>query len=270
MFEPFHPRLVPALAFLTPHQYYRPHSLDRKTKKIAASIFNGSFTDTRVDSRLRSGLHRGLLIKDISANLLCYAMCLEFPRIKPVMLIRNPFAVALSKLKTKHWRWPSEPLDFFRQSDLHADHLMPYADMIKKTSAKKDFLLNQVLIWSIIHYVPLRQFSAEDIHICFYEDIYADPEREIRRIMRFARHDRAPDHIRLPQKIITQPSWVSGRKSNVTLGTSPVTSWKAELEPGIINEGFDILDCFGLAGLYDSNGLPCHGELEKLGKNRAA
>jgi len=266
MFEPFHPTQVPALDFLIEHRYIRPHMLDKKTKEIAAAIFDGTFTDNWVDSQARSFVHSGLLIKDIAANLFCFAMAREFPHIKPVLLIRNPFAVALSKFKTKIWNWPSEPLDLLQQKDLLKDYLLPHEDIIKKTSAKNNYVLNLILLWSIINYIPLRQFKPEDVHVCFYEDIYTAPSREIARIMHFAQRKQKIDHINLPADIIKKPSFVSGQQTNIVLGTSPITSWKTELDPKLIKDGFAILDHFGLADLYDGNGIPCPQALKKLQK----
>ena len=270
MFEPFHPHLVPDMGFLAPHQYIRPHALNERTKRVAADIFSGSFNHARVDTRMRSLLHHGLLIKDIFANLLCFALTREFPHIKPVLLIRNPFAVALSKSKTKDWLWLTEPLELLKQKELLEDYLLPFEDIIRKTSAKGNYLLNQILIWSILHYVPLLQFSPGDIHICFYEDIYTSPEREIVNIMRFAKGKQAAERVKLRKDYINRPSAVSGPKSTVVLGMSPLSSWKTELDPELIKDGFDILARFGLAGLYNSDGIPNREVLKKLQKNEAA
>jgi hypothetical protein len=265
MFEPFHPQLVPAMDFLTPHHYVRPLELNEKVKRIAGDVINGRFTDTRVDARICSLWHHGLLIKDIFANLLCGAVSREFPHIKPVLLIRNPFAVACSKLKTKDWFWLTEPLDLLNQKELVEDYLIPFKDIIQKTSTKKNYLLNQILIWSILHYVPLRQFSPDEIHICFYEDIYTAPEQEIADIMYFAKGKQAAEQVKLQKDYINRPSAVSGPKSTVVLGTSPLCSWKTELDPGLINDGYDILRHFGLADLYDhDNALPIRAVIKKL------
>jgi hypothetical protein len=249
---------------MIPQQYIRPHALDQKTKTVAAAIFNGSFNDDRVDARASCCLHKGLLIKDITANLLCRAMTREFPHIKPILLIRNPFAVALSKFNTRQWVWLTEPLEFLKQKALSEDFLQPFEDIIKKTSAEKNYFLNQILIWAILHYVPLRQFKADDIHICFYEDMYTAPEREITRIMRFAKGDQTIATVNLADTLVRQPSWVSGQKSNMAQGTSPITSWKNELDPAVITQGLAILNHFGLADLYQGDGIPAQEALKKI------
>jgi len=270
MFEPFHPQLVPAMDFLSPHHYVRPLELDERVKRIAGDVINGRFTDTRVDARICTLWHQGLLIKDIFANLLCGAVSREFPHIKPVLLIRNPFAVACSKLKTKDWFWLTEPLELLKQVTLYEDHLMPFEDIIRETSAKKNYVLNQILIWSIINYVPLHQFRPKDLHICFYEDIYTNPHHEVAKILCFARGPHAADFLNLKKEVIKQPNRISNPESNMLLGRCPISTWKTELDPGLINDGYDILGHFGLADLYDDdNALPNRAVIKKLQGTRS-
>jgi hypothetical protein len=255
MFEPFHPRHE-GMEFLLPHQYMSDHDANDNLRVVADAVFSGKFMHHRVDSSNRSLLYSGLLIKDIFANLFCFWACRQFPRVRPILLIRNPFSVALSKYKKRKWFWVTEPLDLLRQISLHKDFLMPFEDLIRKTSAKGDYILNQILIWSIIYYVPLLQFKPEEIHICFYESIFTDPDREVSDILQFVRQKPDRIHTKLSKEIINRPSRVIGSDSNIILGTSPVSSWKGELSSRLIDEGLEILDCFGFADLYDTASMP--------------
>lgn len=101
--------------------------------------------------------------------------------------MRNPFSVALSTYKTKDSGWFTDPLVLLNQTALFEDYLHPFEDAIRKISIGNDYILCQILIWSIINYVPLRQFKLCQIHICFYEDIINDPNREISKIFRFVK-----------------------------------------------------------------------------------
>jgi len=266
MFEPFHPKQVHDMHFILPHQYIRPYDLNEKIKNILSDIFSGKFTNERVDSNNHSLFYSGLLIKDIFANLLCYSVSLQFPKVKPILIIRNPFSVALSKYKKKDWFWVTEPLDLLNQIDLREDYLLPFEDIIRDTSAKKNYILNQILIWSIINYVPLRQFKPGDIHICFYERIYREPSREISRIFEFVRGtcDNFQNQVNISNEVINHPSRVIGTESNLLAGTSPISSWKDEIAPHIIDEGLQILKYFGFEHLYDENSMPNEDVLRKI------
>lgn len=263
-FEPFHPKLIPDANFLVPHQYIRANHLDSKLITFASNIFSGKYTNPRIDSNNHSLIYKGLLIKDIFANLLSYAVSLQFPKVKPILLIRNPFSVALSKYKKKNWFWVTEPLDLLNQKELHEDYLEYFEDIIKETSSKKNYILNQILIWSIINYIPLHQFSPNSIHISFYEEIYMNPNQEISKILNFVRAENKNRFVNLKDDIIKKPSRVIGTESNLLAGTSPITSWKNEINPKIIDEGFELLGYFGFDDLYNETSFPKIDMLKKI------
>jgi hypothetical protein len=256
MFEPFHPMAVRRMRFLVPHQYVRPQDPYKKLYRVASSVFSGKFTHRRVDAGNRSLAYDGLLIKDIFANLFCYWAAIHFPEVKPVLLIRNPFSVALSKYKKPKGSWMTNPLDLLHQAKLYEDYLFEFEDLIQTVSRKNDYVLSQVLIWSIINYVPLRQFKPGGIHICFYEDIYRDPNTEIYKIFDFIGGSRKNQQFIVPEEVIKRPSRVAGAESNLISGTSPVSAWKDELSPQTIDAGLEILQHFGFDDLYDDESMP--------------
>lgn len=262
MFEPLHPQLVKAASFVQPHQYCRPGAMDDRLRDLMGSILSGGFCDPRVDFGNKALVYEGLLVKDIFANLMCYAACQAFPQVRPVLLIRNPFAVAASKYKKRDWFWGDEPLDLLNQPALREDFLAPFEDLIRQTSARGDFILNQVLIWAIVNYVPLQQFAPEGLHVCFYEQIYADPEGEISRLFRFIRNGE-DCHVKLDDDLIRRPSRVVKQETSFKAGSSPVTSWKNEIDPQRIDDGLRLLEAFGFDGLYNDASMPDAGVLKR-------
>jgi len=256
MFEPFHHQLVSDMNFLLPHQYIRPHDSNKQLEIIASNVFSGKFRNPRVDSGNQSLLYKGLLIKDIFANLFSCWVSLHFPEVKIILLIRNPFSVALSKHKLKNGLWPAEPLDLLEQYALYEDYLQPFEDIIRRTSSGGNYVLCQILMWSIINYVPLCQFKRGQIHVIFYEDIFINPSYEVSKIFRFVRPGIENNHINLDRESVNRPSRVAGQESNLFRGTSPITSWKNELSSQQIDAGLKILQCFGFAELYDDNSMP--------------
>lgn len=264
MFEPFHPQRVAEMKFLKPHQYIRPFDSNESLENITRNVISGKFTNHRVDASNRSFLYKGILIKDIFANLLCFWVIKKFPMIKPILLIRNPFSVAISKYKKNNAFWMNDPLDFLNQPKLLEDYLLPFEDVIRKTSSKNNFILNQILIWSIINYIPLLQFDDGAIHVCFYENIYNSPNQEIAKIFHFLNGATKDKIIDIPQKIINRPSRVSGKNSNLLAGTSPVYSWKNELDSKIIDDGFEILKHFRFEGLYGKEHIARINVIKKI------
>lgn len=256
MFEPFHPQHVDEMSFLAPHQYIRPDEPHDQLESIAADIFSGTFTHPVVDSANHSHLYGGLLIKDIFANLFAHWAARRFPNLKIILLIRNPFSVALSKSKKKDWYWLTDPMLLLAQEHLYEDYLHPFEDLIRKTSENDDYILRQLLIWSIINHIPLKQFSPGEIHITFYEEVYADPENQVSSAFRFVKNTRENCHVKLDEEIVKRPSRVVSKESSLFQGKSPVTSWKDELSLRQIDAGLNILNEFGFAELYDEGSMP--------------
>ena len=256
MFEPFHPQHVDEMNFLTPHLYLRSNESNLQLENIAADIFSGTFTHPVVDSANQSRLYSGLLIKDIFANLFAHWAAARFPDLKIILLIRNPFSVALSKQKKKDWFWVTDPMTLLTQKHLYEDYLYPFERLIREISSSDDYILRQVLIWSIINYVPLRQFAPGYLHIMFYEDMYTDPENQVSAALRFIKNTNINCHVTLDEEIVRKPSRVVSKESSLFSGKSPVTSWKNELTTRQIDAGLNILDAFGFAGLYDDDGIP--------------
>ena len=263
MFEPFHP-LYNGKNLVAPHQYLRPDTINKKFEDFASDIFKGRLINKRYDYVNKSFFYKGLLIKDIFANLFVRWVSVRFPDIRIILLIRNPFSVALSKYKKQEWFWGTEPLNLFNQADLYEDYLSPFEDIIKKTSAEKDFILCQILIWCIINYVPLLQFKPGQIHIVFYEDIYSKTNEIIREIYNFIKIEPLDFRIKIDRKKIMEPSRVVGKESNILSGTSPIVSWKDEISSQKIDAGFEILNCFGFEELYNNESMPNWQVLKKI------
>jgi hypothetical protein len=264
MFEPFHPKCVRGMKFLLPHQYIKPFYIDEKLERVSKEIFSGNFTHKRVNSPKNPTEAKGVIVKDIFANLMSYSICHKYQKIKPILLLRNPFSVALSKLKKKDWFWVTEPLDLLKQKDLYDDYLYAYEELIKNTSKKKNFILNQILIWSIINYIPLRQFNQDKLLVCFYEDIYNLPTKEINRIYDFIGKDYNKIDNDKFESIILKPSKVAGSNSTIKNNKSPILLWKDEIPAKTIDEGLKILEYFGFEQLYDKNSLPNMCVIEKI------
>ena len=256
MFEPFHPQLVEQVSDMALHQYIRPGDTGHQLYSITQNILSGRFTHPRVDSRNRALRYQGIVIKDIFTNLMAKWAVGWFPDVVPVMVVRNPFAVALSKARKSDWLWLHEPAQFLTQKELMADHLKPYTGLIEEIDRTGDALQKQILIWCIVHFVPFRQFSPGEIHLLFYENIYKDPQTEINNVLdQSLGPDRRPGGP-IPPELIVRPTRSAGRDSHIERGISPIDSWKEELDLAQVDRGLKILNAFGLDTLYGEDALP--------------
>ena len=69
MLEPFRPHVVSRSAFLRLNQYVRPNHRHATLDAFYAEVFSGRFQHVEVDSPANKLLFKGLLVKDVFANL---------------------------------------------------------------------------------------------------------------------------------------------------------------------------------------------------------
>lgn len=246
MFEPFHPA-VPAARFLANYQYVRPGQDWPELERLSDRIFGGSFHSRRVDRGVRIKPYQGLLVKDIGANLFAYWAAAKFPQVRTVLLIRNPFAVAASKLEKSTWDWCDKPSELLDQSDLHDDFLRPHAGLIREVAARNDLLQNYLLIWAILNSIPLRQFGPAELQTIFYEEAFQDPSGMVASVLRKQNAELDPAVAKRPSKVASQ---------SLLNGKCPLTSWKSKFDAQQLREGRRILENFGLHRFYDERGMP--------------
>ncbi len=262
MFEPFHPALIKPMQNLAMHEYIRPDTPSHPFWPLAQRVLQGKFTYPSVDAMNRRLHYRGLLVKDIFANLFATWAIRQSAdnRLKVILLIRNPFAVALSKYKKKNWIWLTEPRAFLKQPNLVADYLEPYVDVIQAVG--DDYIERQVLIWAILHYVPFQQLTSNQIHVVFYEDLIDQPEATLQHLFEYLSPQDSAEQLNKAMTLFNKPSRVAGSNSNIVQGNSPIESWRKELTSKQIDTGLALLEKFGLEKMYDETGRPRKAQLE--------
>ncbi|MEL6553964.1 MAG: sulfotransferase domain-containing protein [Cyanobacteria bacterium J06621_11] len=259
LFEPFHPTLVKEVREFDFFQYLTVEDQDSYLVDFLRSVFSGKFKHFRADTSKIRLTYDGLLVKDIFSNLMLPWVHHNLPEIKKVMVIRNPFAAALSKQQKRGWTWMTEPKEFFSREALYSDHLKQFEDVINTVG--DDFIEKQILISAIVHYVPFQNLRNQDIHIVFYEDLVTDTLRQLRLLFQYLYGDDSDmSYLSNPELLekINRPSRTSGKASgsNLMLGKDPVNSWKNELSSQQIEKGMAILETFGLSEIYGSSSVP--------------
>lgn len=250
LFEPFHPMFVDATRAFRAYHYLRPD--EPQLVAIAAQVFTGRIQHPRIDKYTRGLMFHGLLIKDIFAHLFLKWVDVHFASVRKVLLVRHPFAVALSKLERAGWSWLRDPAELLDQQQLRNDYLEPYASLISKTEG--DFE-RQVLIWAITHYVPFQQLTNGRLLLVFYEELCVEPEPQVRRMLEFVGDPAAGDPLddRL-QAVIEQASQTSSdpRSGN----RRRMDRWRAQLSTAQVASGIRILAEFGLDEIYGDEPMP--------------
>jgi len=261
MFEPVHPCFVPEAGFLRLNAYRAPGTEDPALGALAARIFTGRLTDRRVDRENRRLIFDGLLVKDVFAGMLAGWVAAARPEVRPVLLVRNPFAVARSKRALTGAIWGDGAADLLAQPDLMRDHLEPQRSLLDRVAAGGEPLMGYLALWAALHTVLSRQRIA-GMPVLFYEDAVADPEGEIARVWRALGED--PAKRRPEAKRIVAPSWTSTGEGAEAARTRPQEAWRRGLGDEEIARGLELLAAFGLDRLYGADGRPDRAEARRL------
>lgn len=254
MFEPFNTKKVTLFSNWNYRQYLRCSNREDKFLKPATAVLNGNIRNRWVDKFNGICFPRKRLIKDIRAHLILKWIKNRFPEIPIILLLRHPCAVANSKLKLG---WDTHLTEFLTQDDLMKDYLNPFKTEMENS---EDIFDKHVFTWCVENFVPLKQFSKEEIQVIFYEDLCRNPEDTIKQIYAF-----------IGEKFSTavlekadQPSALSREHSAITLETDLVGSWNANIEQCQTERAIKILEIFGLHKIYGHGNLPLLNGSEAL------
>ncbi|GAC05844.1 sulfotransferase domain-containing protein [Paraglaciecola chathamensis] len=247
MFEPFHPVKVAEASNFSENMYVPPDEAHRQLQDYMVRVFDGSLTNSWIDRNVPNKRFKGLLVKDVFANLHAKWATNIFPHVRPILLIRNPLSVASSKFVTKRWNWPENPDIFLKDEKLMLNHLSSFQAIIKGVRSRDDYIEKQVLNWCVIHKVLTEQFMLSDIHILCYEDAYARPAECIDEALYFANKtcEQALD-----KAVLNSKSIVSFKGSSIVENKNPLTLWRENVTPHQLSLVSKLLNDFGFADWY--------------------
>ncbi|MEO0790107.1 MAG: sulfotransferase domain-containing protein [Bacteroidota bacterium] len=255
IFEPFHNQKVHACRKFVAQTYIRPKDPSPHNHQLFQKVLSGRVRSNWSDRFNEKILSHQRLIKSIRVNLLLKWLTLYFPGMPVVYLMRHPFAVAVSRMKYGGWR--TKGLDkYLSQPELMDDFLEPFRREMKlakrKYQATGDVFDNHIFSWCIQNYIPLRQCSANDFHIVFYEDCCVEPACEISRLFNYLKKKPKENIL----NGLSKASRVSRRDSAIVTGNSLIEGWKNSLSIKQIERGLEILNLFGLDAIYSEDLMP--------------
>jgi len=218
-------------------------------------VMSGGFISIHANIKFRRFLFHGLLIKDISSQLIVDEITAAAPEMKRVSIFRNPFAVASSKSKT--FSWPSRPSAFLSQYNPKRSQLEGHEERIMQVESENDPLLVQFLIWCISTTYLLNSDCLNTFKIVFYENLVTDTENEAERI--FFELDMHERYLRGKHQIhakFEQRTHVTYDKNVIANSRRGQAMWLSEWPARKIDDALEILEEFGLDYLYGKDFFP--------------
>jgi hypothetical protein len=246
LFEPFHPLKVRKFGGYQLNHYQRPGSRNDDLRMRLQDVFAGQVLNRRVNQDANRLLYDGLLVKDVFATLFAAWAVEQFPHVRPVLQIRNPFPVAVSKAKKPKWHWTPGPVELLRQETLVKDHLAPHGRFLLRLEALGDPVLNHLAVWAVLHHCLFRDLDPRQMHIVPYRRILRDPSVEMRRLLAYLGQDDADP--KLDPDLLRRAARYS---DDANVKRSRERSWTEELTATQIRRGNEVLERFGLHRLFD-------------------
>lgn len=173
IFEPFHPTRVSFLKGYCKNYFLPPMHEDEVLKAYYSKVFKGQVYDTWTNREGRGVFRKKLLVKDVFSNLFVDWASLNFKQINIVHLVRNPYAVALSKNKLRDWEW-QEDLSLLMSNDFLLDkYLQPFIKIYEEVTRINCFALTQFFLWCVIQLVMINS-TNKATRVLVYEEVVDD------------------------------------------------------------------------------------------------
>ena len=254
IFEPFWAERMPLCRHFLPRQYLRVDVDDPKHVVPARTIITGGFRNKWADAHTKRIFCRRRLIKDIRTNLILGWLARQFPEMRLILLLRHPCAVAHSKIQVQ---WRIDPNrrsagqieHFLAQPTLVDDFLDPYVSLMRSTT---DTFQRFIIGWCVETLIPLKQLTATQVHVIFYERVRLAPEREMRELFNFLGMSYDPTIL----AHVDRPSRTARKDSLIRQGPGDLDPWRSEITRDQLCRALDILSTFGLQRIYNEASEP--------------
>jgi hypothetical protein len=226
--------------------YIRNHESNPEKKKFMDSLIKGRFKNSHCDRLGHRRIFSKRLIKFINANMLIGWLNKNFPYVPKVFIIRNPFAVICSKIRTitnHDWRWPTPSIDKYDQENLIEDYLKDYYPKLLNLESlfEKSFAS-----WCIENYIAMKQGYGSDVLCVYYEHVLTDIESQVERIMKYLgieKDNRIFEAVKIPSETAIDIK-------------KPLVRWKELLTKEEIEKGMQLIKLFGMEKIYTDKVMP--------------
>jgi hypothetical protein len=238
LFEPFFPEEVPEYSKFHYYQYMRVGEQDPKLYSFTEKLFSGKIRNSWVDKTVETIFPQVRVIKAVRANLCLRWIGENFPDVPIVLIMRHPCAVTLSRLN----------LGWAAQKDL--DYLLAEPKLVDDLSSKKMDIIEsavteeekQAVLWSLLNYIPLKQFARNSLNLIYYEDLVLSPEDNLQKLYRFVGLPYDPSVL----SKMSRPSSTTTSQSAILNGNDGANYWKSKLSRRQISEIMSVVDRFEL------------------------
>lgn len=255
LFEPEHVQQVPEAraAGLTWHTIKEPDEDWPQGRQFFDRVLRGQLISSWTVAHVpvtSAVAPRTWIVKFVDANFMLGWLAKNFPIKPPALLVRHPCAVIASQLR-RGWSNPHPPRlkGFLARYPQFTDYLETLRDPAEFAAA----------LWSMQTYAPLMLPRPWPFVLIPYEDLAADPRRELSRLF-------DAWQLAMPEGVLEgalRPSGTTDTGSALRAGADPSSAWRNSLSARQIDGILAVIRAFGL-DFYDAAGRPDRRRLDAL------
>lgn len=233
LFEPLNERKIKGIPF-TPRLYLRESDQRADLKDYLERVLNGDIRNRWIDQFNRNRRPQKRLVKFIRVSMILPWMLKEFPTLKVVYIVRNPYQVALSRVSKG---WPPNLDLLTSQPELVEDYLKPHLSLIESASSPFE---KHFISWAVESLVVQESLASQSVHLVFYEDLKADPVNGFKAIFDFYGLEFSEDDL---EEVLNRPSKMTSKKAGELKSK---TSWQDSLSDQELKFAERVFEQFGL------------------------
>lgn len=251
IFEPFTPWQVPEWAVTGEQKRYLAPRDKTVHKELIERMLLGNVHNKWVDRLKKSKRYSSkVLIKCTRASAMLGWIQQNFPEIKIIIIVRDPFSVAYSNAE-RNWK------------DASSDIYLMQPRLVKEVFTQKQTRLlrgarglfqKSMGMWTVETYLALKNTERNSqITSVFYENLVRNPDKELDRLLSFygSRFDKKT------LKRATQKSAMAGKHSITDASSDRFgKKWEGKITDEDIDFAHKLLEAFGLNKLYIDRNKP--------------
>lgn len=255
--EPFHKEFVEEAKLL----YYGRY-IDKKAnlpveRVFVDNIFKGKIYNHWIGMGTFSFYFRNRLVKAIRTNLYTGWIKENFPEIKVVILIRNPFAVAESWINVNFANPYQYRALFVKQESLMIKLPHDVKELFKsQLSLKEQLIFN----WCLEYFILFKDLNPRDYKLLVFERLLEDSEKEMKELLNFID---VPYHDNW-KGVLIKPSMTTSKNSSARVEPGKLhEKWRTTWTENEIARGRRIMTLFGFQDVY-ANSFPNKAQFTSL------
>ncbi|MCB2198757.1 sulfotransferase [bacterium] len=246
LFEPLFAERVPLFSDLRAREYLGPERERPDLNELFDRLLEGDVSNEWTDRHPIPESPQGLFIKMVRANLLLGWLHRQYPELKLILMLRHPLAVSESRLRMK---WPVTLGTYTGQKVLRERYLEPYEEVLAGCG---NLLEKHVAAWCIETLIPLAEVPVEACRPLVYEQLVEQSGLTLLDLGAYL--GESFGEIELARLDRPSETSMASSANAIRAGKKVTKRWMTAFSPELIDRSFEIVESFGLVGLYGRGG----------------